>query len=81
MRALICGVDPTLAHHVSITKCKMPNMRQNLHKFMHLLKPAHRRNTIKYGTNEKFPAGYKQFLLDLLLTFILAAICVSIVTR
>src|SRR5262245_17970081 len=40
MRALICGVDPTLAHHVSITKCKMPNMRQNLHKFMPLLKPA-----------------------------------------
>jgi|RhiMethySRZTD1v2_1073278.scaffolds.fasta_scaffold1874407_1 hypothetical protein len=38
MRALICGVDATLARHVSITKCKMPNMRQNLHKFMRLLK-------------------------------------------
>jgi hypothetical protein len=43
MRALICGVDATLARYVSITKCKMPNMRQNLHKFMPLLKRAPRK--------------------------------------
>jgi hypothetical protein len=40
MRAPICGVDATLARNVSLTKCKMPNMRQNLHEFMPLLKPA-----------------------------------------
>ena len=47
MRALICGVDATLARHVSITKCKMPNMRQNLHKFMRLLKVCLRKTSVK----------------------------------
>jgi len=54
MRTLICGVDATLARHVSITKCKMPNMRQNLHKFMHLLKPTPKKRKPSVSRKEEF---------------------------